>query len=168
MSEMSKYIRCIYVFEVKKLVFVLCRATVEYRQKIIKFISDECKKTMNIIWSLFFSFIVHPRKNKCPQVPPLPRSFGRMCLRREPTRPLWRPAECRPVQMPFTQKRDTPASHAAVPKGRLRPVFRTHLRSRLRLIISTCSGPPVNYNYYRGVQQFFVLKIAIQTTCLLL
>jgi len=87
----------------------------------------------------------------------------------EPTGPLRRPAECRPVQMPFTQKHDTRASHAAVPKGRRRPVFRTHLRSRRRLIISTtCSGPPVNYNYYRGVQQFFVLKIAFQTTCLLL
>jgi len=32
--------------------------------------------------------IVHPRKNKCPQVPPLPRSFGRMCRRRVSRRDL--------------------------------------------------------------------------------
>jgi len=125
-----------------------------------------------MIWSLFISFFVHPRKTnvlKCRRCRVRLVVCACAVCQRDLCGGQPNAVRRRPVQMPFTQKRDTRASHAAVPKGIRRPVFRTLLRSRRRLIISTtCSGPPVNYNYYRCVQQFFVLKIAIQTTCLLL
>lgn len=131
------------------------------------------QKKPSIINGNFISFIVHPLKTnvlKCRRC----RGGLVVCVSAVRPRDLCGgpPNAVRrcPVQMPFIQKRDTRVNRAAVPKGIRRSLSRTlpPVNFGVLIISTTCSGPPVNYNYYRGEQRFFVLKIAIQTTCLLL
>lgn len=129
-----KYLGNIYMFlKLRNLFSVFVVAKVEYHIKISKSSQAGVKKNraLNVV-ILLVSHRSPPKKTnaiKCRRC----RVCLVVCASAVSSRDLCGDQSnavcCRPVQMPFTQKHDTRASHAAVPKGRRRPLSRTLHRS---------------------------------------